>query len=157
MGGALNARGLRIALIAATAFIAWPPIPATAMPFEVVVKSRSALGWPPQVIQVVQTPDEWATAWRSIGYLGTPPQVDFRKRMLVIYRMGPQQGTGSKTTVEGLEVYAGVMRLKIRETLGRLDCGGGTVLEAPAVVISTVRWPGPIEVDRQTDANTCGR
>lgn len=148
-------RWFRMALLAALIHLPEPNPAAAAVPFDVIARSRSAYGWPPVPVTVVRSAEEFQTLWRELGYLGSPPEFDFRKRMLVAYRMGHQPGPGSSLTIDAVEIRSGTMRLLVREVFGNRECGGGTVLEAPAIVISTVRWPGPVEADRQSEVGTC--
>lgn len=116
-----------------------------AVPFEVIAKPSKAYNHRAGSIEVARTPEELAVLWPSISLRDPLPVVDFQNRMVVVYFMGPMPDLGSGVQIDEIQIRGGTMILQVSEW----DCGGGQMTHAPALVLTTVRWPRSIVSDRR--------
>lgn len=117
------------------------------VPFETIANPSE---WyrPAGTIEVIRSSGAFGELWRQLHTRGTPPLVDFRKRMVVAYFSGPHPDKGNFVDVEEVSIRAGSMVLRIA---AKDHCGGGQMPTAKAVVISTVKWPGSVVADQHME------
>ena len=114
--------------------------------FEIIARPTRAYLHEAGSIEVARSAEDLAAIWPGIDIRNPVPVVDFRNRMVVVYFMGPMPDLGSGIDIDDVQVRAGTMILKVLEW----DCGGGQMTHAPAIVLTTVRWPGSIVADRRS-------
>ena len=118
---------------------------AAQIPYEVIATSYNAYR-PPGTLQVARSSTELRALWSALTLRGDPPDVDFKSRIVVAYFMGSRPYGGAGLDVSGVRIRAGTMQVEVQQ---RESCGGTTFPVALAVVIATIRWPGPIAADRR--------
>jgi hypothetical protein len=123
---------------------------ASQVPFEVIAKATG--GDPAGTILVIRSTAELDELWHRMVERNPPPVVDFRRHMVVAYFLGTHSDLGISVDVDNVAIQGGEMTLGIRV----VDfCGGGQFPVDRVVLISTVRWPGPIRADKRVEPG-CG-
>ena len=141
-----------VVLAAAVASLAMPH-KANAIPYEVIAASPG--GFPIQgapTLKIVRSQEELAGLWRASGRNLAPPVVDFRRHTLIGYFLGMRGSTVYRLEVESVAVRAGTMTVQLIESTPGECCvtplGGG----APNILIATMPWKGPVDVQVRREA-----
>ena len=146
-----------IGLGAVIASLAMPSM-AHAIPHQVIASTGGGLpiqGAPG--LRVIRSQEELADLWRASGRTLAPPVVDFRRHTLVGYFLGMRGSTVYRLEVESVDVHAGTMTVQLIESTPGECCVTPMVGGAPNILIATIPWKGPVDVQvrREARASCC--
>jgi hypothetical protein len=125
------------------------------IPFEIIAQPGRNLNYPTRVV-VIRTAEELAALWRQINPLASVPEVDFRHRIVILYRLGCRPTMCYSVTADDLTVRAGTLYLKVTEHTPGQHCACPALMTCPAVVITTFPWPHAVEAVLNVVHKDCG-
>jgi hypothetical protein len=150
-------RVLTVCCALAAASVGCPPGAEAQVPFEVI--AASSLGaprspWTP-TLEIIRSEAEFRALYRSLGRTLDPPEVNFRNHAVVAYFLGMRGSTGYRLVAERVVFRSGTMTGHLTESPPGPGCGVGFSATFPDIMIATIPWKGPVEVEVRPEARSC--
>jgi hypothetical protein len=156
----------RVAIVAAAAFLAAAPASASTLnagsvPFRTVAQddgSASAIGERRSL--TIRSERRWRKLWGRLtsGEVPSPspPDIDFRRHMLILVTQGRQPSGGHRIEIERIRRAGKAWDVEVREVEPGEGCVTAGVITAPFHVVRVKRSRKSVSFSRERFAVSCG-